>query len=140
MFLTVLQMKEHHPRFRWYANNWLLVHISVMHLAATRRSLKKRDPDLKVLQEYENLTGKGIGKKRKIRESESESEVSLHLQFTLYTAIDPSPDCTSSEAVHAVYHIGSHAQARHLEAKAGAISGEYASLDCNIIPLTLHVL
>ena len=130
-------MKDHHPRFRWHARNWVLVHIAVMHLEATRRSLKKQDPDLKVLQEYEELISKGTIKKHKIRlepESESGSEVNLHLQFTLHTLIDPSPDCTASEDVHPVYQVGSHAQASHLKGKASASSGEYASLDCQHNP------
>ena len=87
MFLTFLQMKERHPRFRWHAKNWVLIHITVMHLDAMRRSLKKKDPDLKVLQELE---GKPAIKKRMIRpepESKSESEVILHLQFTSHTPI-----------------------------------------------------
>lgn len=64
-----------------------------MHLEAMRRSRKKPDPDLKDLEQYKQLTAKGAIKKRKIRPepgSESESEVSLHLQFTLHIPIDPS--------------------------------------------------
>ena len=79
-------MKACHPCCRWHASNWVLVHITVMHLDAMRRSLKNPDPDLKVLEQYEQLMAKGALKKCKIRlepESESESEVSLHLQFTL---------------------------------------------------------
>ena len=86
MLLTFLQMKARHPRCRWHSQNWVLKHITVMHLDAMRRSLKQSDSDLKVLEEYEQLT-KGPINKRKIRlvpESESESEVSLHLQFTPY--------------------------------------------------------
>ena len=45
-----------------------------MHLEAMRRSLKKQDPDLKVLQEYEELIGKGTVKKSTTRpEPEPES-------------------------------------------------------------------
>jgi hypothetical protein len=90
MFPTLLQMKELHPRCRWHAGNWVLVHITVMHLSATRCSLNNPDPDLKALKEYEELTAKGTIKKRKIRpelESESESEVSLKASVL---QIDPS--------------------------------------------------
>jgi len=86
-------MKDCHPRFKWHAKNWVLMHISVMHLEATRRSLKMHDPDLKILQEYEELTSKGIIKKHVIRlepESEPESKVSLCLQFTQLNPIEPS--------------------------------------------------
>ena len=124
--LTFLQMKERHPHCRWHARNWVLVHITVMHLEAMRRSLKTRDPDLKVFEQYERLTAKGTIKKRKIRlepESESESEVSL----TTHTPINISHDCAASVDVHPV---SSHPQAGHLEAKAGARPGEYAGLDC----------
>lgn len=94
MFLTFLQMKERHPRFRWHGGNWLIEHIAVGHLEAMRRSLKRRDPDLQDLQEYDQLVAEGIVKKRKIRpepESESESDVSLLIQFTSHVPIDPSP-------------------------------------------------
>ena len=65
-----------------------------MHLDAMRRSLKRRDPDLEVLQEYDQLVAEDIVKKRKIRpepESESKSDVSLLIQFTSHVLIDPSP-------------------------------------------------
>ena len=81
MFLTFLQMKKCHPHFQWHARNWVLVHITVVHLVVMRCSLKNPDPDLKVLKEYHQLTAKGTIKRWKIRpepESEPESEVSLH--------------------------------------------------------------
>ena len=86
-------MKDCHPHFKWHAKNWVLMHISVMHLEATRHLLKMCNPDLKILQEYEELTSKGIIKKRMIRlepESEPESKVSLCLQFTQLNPIEPS--------------------------------------------------
>ena len=52
-----------------------------MHLIAMRHLLKNPDPDLKVLEEYHQLTAKGTIKRQKVRlepESEPESEVSLH--------------------------------------------------------------
>ena len=64
-----------------------------MHLDAMRRSLKRRDPDLKVLKEYDQLVAKGIVKKCKTRpelESDSKSNVSLSIQFTSHVPIDPS--------------------------------------------------
>jgi hypothetical protein len=96
MVLPFLQMKERHPHFRWHARNWVLVHITVMHLRAMRHSLKDPDPDLKALEVYNQLMAKGTIKKRKIRpepesSSKSSSEVSLNLQLTLHILIDPSP-------------------------------------------------
>jgi hypothetical protein len=63
-----------------------------MHLEAMRRSLKNGDPDLKVLEQYKKLTADGTIKKRKFRpepQSESESEVRLHIQFTSQIPVDP---------------------------------------------------
>jgi len=94
-------MKANHPCCRWHTGNWVLVHIAVMHLEATRCSHKILDPDLKVLERYGQLTAKGTIKKRKVRpepESDSEHEVSLHLRFTLHVPFNV-PDCKASEEV-----------------------------------------
>jgi len=105
--LTFLQMKECHPRCRWHARNWVLVHITVMHLEAMRHSLKTHDPDLQVFEQYECLTAKGTIKKCKIRpepesESESKSESKSEVSLTTHTPINITHNCAASEDVHPV--------------------------------------